>query len=82
MALAVNRAGVIIGKCDMSNHRPGRSTGVLLAHASIRARPVPLEKCPHASTRRDRDHARQAELGPSGVPNVTRGASMDARAPG
>ena len=48
MALAVNRAGVILEKCDMSNHRPGSVKRCAAGTCQHTCPADTIEKCPHA----------------------------------
>lgn len=52
MALAVNRTGVILKKCDMSNHRPETVRLCAAGTCQHTCKPDTIEKCKHAWTLR------------------------------
>ena len=61
MALAVNRTGVILKKCDMSNHRPETVRQCAAGTCQHTCKPDSIEKCTHAWTLRYWVNGRQAE---------------------
>ena len=61
MALAVNRTGVILKKCDMSNHRPETVRLCAAGTCQHTCKPDAIEKCKHAWTLRYWVNGRQAE---------------------
>ena len=61
MALAVNRTGVILKKCDMSNHRPETVRLCAAGTCQHTCKPGTIEKCRHAWTLRYWVNGRQAE---------------------
>ncbi|TVZ01408.1 hypothetical protein EAS64_34700, partial [Trebonia kvetii] len=73
MALAVNRAGVILKKCDMSNHRPGSVRKCATGTCQHTCPPSTIEKCPHAWTLRYWVNDRQAEKSFKDTRNRTTG---------
>ena len=50
MTLAVNRTGVIVKKCDMSNHRPETVKQCSAGICQHTCKPGTIEKCEHAWT--------------------------------
>jgi integrase len=61
MALAVNRTGVVLKKCDTSNHRPESVKRCATATCQHTCPANTIEKCPHAWTLRYWVNGRQVE---------------------